>query len=51
MDQAIRHGVLEYWIVGVLGKRNAQGSIVPTFHSSCFFGPKTLDPDTGVMRF
>ena len=46
-----RHGVLEYWIVGVLGKRNAQGSIVPTFHSPCLFDPKTLDLDTEVMRF
>jgi hypothetical protein len=42
---------MEYWIVGVLSERNGQGSIVPAFHSPCLFDPKTLDPNTEVMRF
>ena len=51
MDQAIGAGELEYWIAGVLGEGNSQDSIIPLFHSPGFFDPKTLDPNTEVMRF
>jgi hypothetical protein len=34
-----------------VGESNSRSSIIPTFNSPGFFDPKTLDPNSEVIRF